>query len=321
MSSQSVSVMKVSQPGPYATLQDRGRVGGEPMGVGSSGALDTHSYAWANRLCSNSTNSACIEITAGMFEAQVLRETVVALTGAHATFCIDGNPHATWQSHRVKKGQVISVAPPDAGFRNYLAISGGFTGPEILGSVSTNRRERLGGHKGDGSVISAGDVLQGVALNNTPKTLLRAPEQVIPSFPDKIILRLVKGYQFDSFPSSSIRTLLFNDYAVSNKSDRMGIRLSGSAVTPPTSPLFSEGICFGAVQVPADGQPIIMLSDRQTIGGYHKLGSILRSDANALAQAKPGDSVSFDIIDVLDAQAHLQLEKYRFDHTMPLSVN
>ena len=212
--------------------------------------------------------------------------------------------------------------------RLYLACSHGFHAQPSFNSVANNARELLGGHKGNGSKICAGDTLYGEKISQSqsdPKPNRVAPIEAHPDF-ELNRVRFVRGYQGNAFSSIDIQRFTSEPYHITQQQDRMGMRMQGAGLKLPNIPLDSEGICYGAIQIPPDGQPIIMLKDRQTIGGYPKIGSVFPLDCFALAQAQINDEIHFEEIDVLEAQrlmllyyAKLQLFKSKIEKVIYLS--
>jgi len=300
-----MSGLKVIQPGILSLIQDAGRYGFHNIGITTGGALDSHSFQWANQLCGNSDSATCIEILVGglVLEAQI--STQIAITGAEVAVTINGQPADTWCNHRVQAGDRIAIGYASAGCRAYLAVAGGIEAPLVFGSASTVVRESLGGLSGDGKPLQQGDTLPCQANSGTVQQL--APQQQRPVFTDGVTeVRMVLGYQHHQFSASQLDLFFDSIYTISQNSNRMGYRLEGPAIVPPQTAMLSEGICLGAVQLPADGQPIILLNDHQTIGGYPKLGSVLSVDINKLAQLMPGRTLRFQPIAIEQAQIILR---------------
>lgn len=283
---------EVIKPGPLSLLQDRGRHGVQHLGIGPSGAADRHAFAWACHLIGNSQLAAALEITLGSVRLLARATTSFALTGADLDARIDGTPLAPWCCHHIHAGQTLEFALPRSGLRAYLAVPGGFHAPAVYGSRATSVREMLGGLHGDGQPLKAGDVLAFDGAQVAPRC---TPSRFIPDYRQELNLRLLPGYQFAAFCDDDIRQLLAKPFKVSTHSDRMGYRLEGCAIGTELPGIVSEGIAYGAVQVPPSGQPIVLLADRQTIGGYPKLGCVATQDASMLAQRMPGATLRFTL--------------------------
>ena len=292
--------LKVIKPGIQSLIQDLGRYGYHSLGITSGGAMDKHAYYWANQLCGNDQSASCIEILVGGLQLQAQIATQIAITGAQISATINAKPIALWCNHSVQPGDHIAIGYASAGCRAYLAVAGGIQAPLILGSTSTVVREGLGGLNGDGKPLQQGDIVP--CQTGKATTQQRTPQQQIPSYDSQITeLRMVLGYQQSQFSPSQLKLFFESTYTLSQNSDRMGYRLSGQAIVLPQSAMLSEGICLGAVQLPTDGQPIILLNDRQTIGGYPKIGSVLSQDIDKLAQLMPGRKLRFVAMDIKEA--------------------
>lgn len=302
---------KVFDAGLFISLQDLGRERVSQYGVGQSGALDETSFLWANWLCGNEDNTPCLEILLGGLTLTALCNTHIALTGANAQLLINNKPADSWRSHYAKSGDTISIGQSTKGMRLYLACSHGFYAKPSFNSVANNARELLGGHQGNGSKLAVGDTLYSQKTDQSQSYLKQNRTAPIEALPDFAInrIRFVRGYQGLDLPSINIQRFVSEPYRITQQQDRMGMRMqkTGTGITMPTAPLESEGICYGAIQIPPDGQPIVMLKDRQTIGGYPKIGSVFPLDCFALAQAQINDEIHFEEIDVLEAQRLMQL--------------
>ena len=297
-----MSGLRVIRPGILSSLQDLGRQGYHSLGITSGGAMDRYAYGWANQLCGNNESAICIEILVGGLELQAEIATQVAITGAEVAVSINGQSVSTWCNHQLKIGDRIAVGFASAGCRAYLAVAGGIQAPLIFGSASTVERESLGGLSGDGKPLKQGDTLS--CQTSSSRLQNSTPKQYITEFTDEITeVRMIMGYQHSQFSASQLDLFFNSTYSITQNSNRMGYRLEGEPIIPAQTQMLSEGICLGAVQLPADGQPIILLNDRQTIGGYPKLGSVLSIDINKLAQLMPGRKLRFTPIDLKEASA------------------
>lgn len=318
-----IDAFKVNKAGMLSLLQDNGRYGAFNIGLTNGGPLDKTAFQWANRLCGNNLNNTAIEVSIGDLALVACIDTVIAVTGADMPLTINGQVRALWRSYKVKAGDTIELGYARRGLRSYLAVYGGFSVSEknlkkSFGSTATVCRESVGGLHGNGSKLVAGDVLSCqlssslVNFNNKPITLLKLPEYNQPKYDDDVVLRTIVSYQQQHFSPLQQRFFFSSEYQVSASCDRMGYRLTGKAITSTINGILSEGICHGAVQIPSDGQPIVLLNDRQTIGGYPKIGSVIALDTAKLAQAKQGDKVRFEAISMEYAHNvfHLQLSLF-----------
>lgn len=307
--------IRVVQPGILSLLQDQGRFGLHSIGLTTGGPMDRKAFRWANRLCDNSADCATIEITVGGLSLESEIYSWIAVTGADTALSINRKPVALWQSHPIAPGDRIELGYATHGSRNYLAVAGGFQSQACFNSQSTVTRERLGGLHQDGTALQAGDALPCSDMGQ-PKHLLRLPSALLPKVgTEETALRVVLGYQQDAFTSLQKQLFFSSQYSITESSDRMGYRLQGPAIKPAIDGILSEGICLGAIQVPADGQPIVLLSDRQTIGGYPKLGSLLSLDLDRLAQQLPGSQINFKPISIEQAHNALLLDEQQFLNT------
>jgi antagonist of KipI len=274
-----------------ATIQDSGRTGWRKFGVPASGAMDAFAFHAANRLAGNDPNCAAIEIGLGDITFRARRDCVIAVAGVGFGVSVYIWDFPLWSSYYVRGGWTVRLAKQDAGTWAYVAVSGGVQTPPTLGSSSTYLRGPFGGF--DGRPLQAGDVLRSGtpsrSLNNLAARTL--PESARPHYGDNPILDVIMGPQEQYFTEESIETFLSSAYMVSPTSDRMGYRLEGVALTHRGSTeLLSEGMTMGTIQVPASGQPIVMMADSPTTGGYPKIGTVASADLPLLAQCTPGKS-------------------------------
>lgn len=310
----SAAGFQVLKPGVMTLIQDGGRTGYHRLGLTTGGPADSLAFAWANRLCGNHSVASSLEITVGGLELVAEVTTRVAVCGADMPVTINGRPIEGWRSHPVYPGDKISVGFARAGVRAYLATAGGLMVPAVLGSTATVLRENIGGM--EGRKLVAGDRLPCPQVDSGD--CLKVPTGYRPVYNRRVLLRMVMGYQHDAFAPAERERFYAGEYQVSSQCDRMGYRLEGPAVHCRMPDMLSEGICLGAVQVPPDGQPIVLLSDRQTIGGYPKLGAVLSVDLPLLAQLPAGGRVSFAPITVDKArQVRLQATK-QFEQIQPV---
>lgn len=275
---------------PLCLLQDAGRFGVRHLGVTQGGAADWCSMSWANWLLGNALDVPVIEVTLGGFAVIAEDDCLLALAGADLSAQIDGQPLAPWRSFKLGKGQTLRLTQPLLGARAYLAAPGGFDAPQVLGSSATVVREELGGLDGMGLPLA-----KGAALSYRGESLLlrEVPLALRPDLQSTAPLDLVLGAQIGQFSGQSLFDVFNTAWSLDSRADRMGIRLLGSALHYQGQPMISEGIPLGAVQVPPDGQPIVLLNDRQTIGGYPRLGALTPLALARLAQHLPGNEVRF----------------------------
>ncbi|GAB4457305.1 MAG: biotin-dependent carboxyltransferase family protein [Anaerolineales bacterium] len=291
-----------------ATIQDAGRIGWRKFGVPASGPMDWFAFRAANLLAGNDPNAAAIELGGGGMTLRALRDCVIAVTGVGYALSVYIWDFPLWSSYYVRGGWTIRLDKLDSGMWAYLAISGSVQTPPTLDSASTYLRGPFGGL--DGRRLQAGDVLRSGAPSR-PLTDLAArtlPESARPAYSASPTLEVIAGPQENYFTEESIAAFMSHEYTISPTSDRMGCRLEGAPLTHRLeTELLSEGMVMGAIQVPSSGQPIVMMADCPTTGGYPKIGTVISADLPLLAQCAPGRSrVCFRRTTVARAQ-----KKYR----------
>ncbi|MHB8829026.1 MAG: 5-oxoprolinase subunit C family protein [Syntrophales bacterium] len=294
-----MDIFTVINPGALTTIQDIGRFGFLDKGVPPSGALDSFACRVANLLVGNRENVAVLEITVMGPVLEAMAAADIAVTGAEMGMTINKNSFPAWQSTRVKKGDIIRIPRAEKGCRAYLATNGGFAVPLVMGSRATFVRAGFGGLQGRGLI--KGDILQkGEApLLTRPRII---PDKFIPECRQEILLRAIPGPQAESF-QRALDLFFTACYEITGQSDRMGYRLRGPLVEhDPGVPksIITEPVMPGNVQIPADGQPIILLLE-QTTGGYSKIATVITADIGKIAQAMPGNRVRFERISLAEA--------------------
>jgi biotin-dependent carboxylase-like uncharacterized protein len=297
--------------------QDGGRYGQHRIGLTTGGPLDRMSMAWANRLVHNSPELTTIEASFGGLELESSINSLIAVTGGDQPLMINGVERESWRSHRVEPGDIISLGFASRFCRSYLAVHGGFDIPEQFGSSATVVREGIGGL--NGGKLEIGDLL--VAHGTLEAHCLKMPEDVTPEFSADITVRVIPGYQQHDFSRLQQRRFFSSTYTVTDRADRMGYRLEGPAIECDVQGILSEGICMGAIQIPADGQPIVLMQDRQTIGGYPKIGAALPMDTGKLAQLMPGATVRFEPTTPYAADNIFHLAHSLFHRMEPIAIN
>ncbi|GAB3112412.1 biotin-dependent carboxyltransferase [Aestuariicella hydrocarbonica] len=306
----------ILNPGILSSLQDAGRFGQHQIGLTNGGPMDPLAFHWANRLCENNAGATAIEISVGGLKVQAQCATRIAVTGAEMPVSINGSEAERWRTHHLQPGDTLELGYSQNGCRAYLAISGGFQVEPSFGSSATVVREGIGGL--NGQALTAGDTVK--CAEDTRSNCWSVPEEERPQYRKEVTLRVIPGYQEHTFDPVQQRLFFHNSFTVSDRCDRMGYRLTGPHVKSNIEGILSEGICLGAIQVPADGQPIILMNDRQTIGGYPKIGSVLSVDLAKLAQLMPGDNVSFHPITIHCAHNALHLAHSRFQRAQLLEL-
>ncbi len=301
--------LDIKKPGMLTTVQDTGRWGHQSSGVPVAGAMDLRALRLGNEMLGNEPNAAALEVTLLGPEIRVEGYGAAVFAGAELGFSVNGERIGSWQAVVLSDGDVISFKGPQGkGCRGMLCFAGGVNVPPVMGSRSTHTRAKMGGV--DGRALKSGDVLPTGELPDLWKRLNRfkVPADVIPQYADDAPLLLITGLQEDSFTEEGKKTLFESEYIISAESDRMGCRLQGPTVghTAAGADIVSDAIPLGAVQIPAHGMPIIMTADRQTTGGYTKIGVLSPLSIVALAQKMPGEKVFFRKATVADGEAEQQ---------------
>lgn len=298
-------MLKVLRAGMLTTVQDPGRSGYRQQGISQSGALDTPALRIANLLVGNDENAAGLEITLGQFSAQFHREGWIALTGAGCHAQLDGKEIWTGWRYAVRPGQVLTLKTPVRGMRSYLAVSGGIDVPEVMGSRSTDLKAKFGGFHGrqlqDGDELPTGDTYNPPEKSGGIKQLL---------FGNRI--RALPGPEYQEFSVQSREEFWRAAWQLSPQSNRMGYRLHGHVLKRETDrELLSHGLLPGVVQVPHGGQPIVLMADAQTTGGYPRIACVIEADLYNLAQIRLGEPIHFVKCTPEEAQKALH-EQSRF---------
>ena len=308
-----MSGFTVKQPGLLSLLHDRGRYGAHKLGLTTGGPLDFNAFDWANRLLDNDANATCLEMSFGGLELHAQIETSFVITGATAVCKLNGTVIEQWRSHDIGNGDRLEIGFASSGTRAYLAVCGGFDITSSFGSSSTVLREKVGGLNGD--KLQAGDHLPCSAKKAQQHYCLS--EQDRPVYGIETTLRVVPGYQQAAFNAVQQWRFFNSKYCLTDRCDRMGFRLEGENVHSEVVGMLSEGICLGAIQIPADGQPIVLMNDRQTIGGYPKIGSVIAEDTARLAQMSAGSCVRFESVSIEQAHNIHVLTQARFRRATP----
>lgn len=307
--------IEVIKPGLCTTLQDRGRLGFQHLGIPANGPMDPLAHALANILVGNTGDCATLEITLQGPLLHFKAGCLVALAGADLGARLDDVPFAPGRAVRVAPGTLLSFGKRVSGARTYLAVHGGYQLPLVLGSISTNRRAGLGGVKG--RPLVAGDLLPiNSSFRNPPR--LTVPQGLWP-FDSAAPIRIIPGREWAAFDAQAQRDLVEQRYRITNDSERMGYRLAGPSLQLKAPlELLSEAVTFGTLQVPPDGQPIILMADRQTTGGYPKIAHVASIDLPRLAQMLPGDALSFSVVDLGTAQ-QLAIQRARWVQALEMA--
>lgn len=321
-----LGLLKITKAQGRLTLQDLGRVGWQSLGICQSGAADEHAFAWGNKLLGDGPNTAALEITLGQFSCEFTADTQIAITGAKAKVFINTQEVNLWRTHTIKAGDVLQLKMPVEGLLNYLCVKGGFVVRPVCNSLSQCEREGLGPFEGQPLVagqylgftqhntstlwneflVSQVDVTRQVTTDN------RAVKPAyIPNYntPLELIFFSNSGNHSEHY-RHAVAILKSTVFTVSTASNRMGYRLMEQSEAGELAAdaallgdkTISAGTALGCVQLPPNGEPIVLLKDRQTMGGYPMLGCISHLSAFKLAQRRPGQQVTFKVVDSLERQ-------------------
>jgi biotin-dependent carboxylase-like uncharacterized protein len=296
-------MIRILDPGPQTTVQDLGRFGQLRYGIPPSGPVDRFAFVLANRLVGNPDGAAALECTLIGPRFEVDAAGAVAVTGADVPVTVNGREAPGWTTLALKPGDVVRLGPARSGVRSYVAFAGGLDVPVVMGSRATYVRGRLGGL--EGRALRRDDRLRVLAAP-APRPW-RVTPHAVPAYGGEPTIRIVLGPQADRFTRAGIGALLGSTYTMQPQSDRMGARLSGEPVTHARGhDIISDGVALGSIQVPGDGQPIVLLVDRQSTGGYTKVATVCSFDIGRVGQVKPGQSLRFRAVTVHEAHGLLR---------------
>lgn len=301
-------MIEIISAGMLSTVQDLGRFKVMKNGFTQSGVMDAYSTKIANKLCKNDINAPVIEMTMLGITAKFRGEHIFAISGGIFDVSLNNKPVRTNKAYIAKDGDVLSIKGAKQGLRCYLAAAGGFDVPLFMGSASTNLKINVGGF--NGRKLKAGDILKiGKAdkIKNIEKREL--PEN---TYNNPVRVRVVLGPQDDMFSENDLMLFSKQQYTVTSDLDRMGIRLWGIALRGKEKlEIISDAITFGSIQITNSGMPIILMADHQTTGGYAKIATVISADLPKLAQVKPNDKISFEIIDI-DTAEKIAIKQKKF---------
>ncbi|WP_024955018.1 biotin-dependent carboxyltransferase family protein [Sulfurospirillum arcachonense] len=286
---------EVLNAGILATVQDTGRKGLGSIGVTESGVMDEFSYHWLNRLLGNDYGTNALEIVFGGVKLKANGNTTFALSGAKVDASINNQPIEIWKTYEIKDGDILNLGFASSGARIYLGVVGGFDIIPQFGSTSVCLKEGIGGKP-----LHVKEFLpyQSKVFKDNKKLALKNQ----PDYDEVLTLRVVAGYQWDLFDEVERDKFFSSEYKVTSQNDRMGYRLSGEKVLSTCKGIISEAIAYGAIQIPSHGEPIVLLKERQTIGGYPKIGSVIPVDCFKLSQMKQDSIVKFEHISLDEAR-------------------
>ena len=294
-------VLEVLDTGPLTTIQDSGRFGLRAFGVSQAGPMDQLAFELANLLVGNKQNTAAVEFASNGGRFRFDANTAVAVTGPGVGLSIDGAPMATNLTLKIDAGQVLSIGTIRKGLWGYLAVAGGIETQPVLGSRATHLRFSLGGLAGRSLV--GGDRIPVASINGASP--IRIAERDLPKT-DQTPIRVILGPQDDYFDSDMIAQFLSTTFRVTTRVDRMASVLDGAPLIAKRGhDIISDGTLPGVIQVPGSGQPLILMADGQTTGGYPKIATIIGADLRRVAQTPPGKNLSFTAVTPVEAEAAL----------------
>ena len=294
--------LEVLKPGLFTTVQDLGRWGYQASGVSVAGAMDPLALRLANRLAGNEPGAAALEVTLLGPRLKALRDCTAALAGAIVPLTVNGRSAPMNQPIELRAGDELEVGRCTRGARAYLAFGGGIDVPVVLGSRSTYTRASFGGF--EGRALQAGDrlALLPAGSEQPPAVSMQVP---LPDG-DEAVVRVVLGPQDDHFSEETIQEFLETAFEISGDADRMGYRLAGHTLTHAgPAEIVSDGVVLGSIQVPPHGNPIVMLADRASMGGYPKIATVISADVRLVAQCRPGMRLRFRQVSPAEARVAL----------------
>ena len=301
-----MNCLQIHKAGIASSVQDSGRIGTLSIGIPPSGAMDPNALLSGQHQLGHHRDEAAIEMAYAEFAATLTEAHDVVVTGAPVKLSINQQPVESEGVHHIDAGQTLEIKATNEGVYSYLHLSGGVMTTPQLDSRSTSPREGIGGL--DGGFLKDGDILP---LRASDKAVLAADPELTISNPRSVLeLRFVAGFQFSDFPDEAIKALLAEEFTVTARASRMGVTLNGARLQSGITSLYSEATSYGAIQVPPDGNPIILLNDRQTVGGYPKPGAVISSDCRRLAQSRPGQRVRFALCSPDEADRISWLEQH-----------
>jgi biotin-dependent carboxylase-like uncharacterized protein len=286
----------IENSGPLTTVQDKGRSGFRKYGVPASGAMDTFSMIAANTLAGNHPGTPLLEATISGPVIRFISACSFAVTGAPCRVTLNGSPVSQWRRIRAGRNAVLETGISTAGARIYIAFGGGLSLSPVMGSCSTYLKGSFGGI--NGRELRKGDLIpvgKAASIFHRNKVL---PPDIMPAFNDEVTLDILPGIHFSLLCKEWEEFMTSKLFTVSAHSDRMGLRLNPDGDPPEKIPgnIISCGIHYGAIQVPGDGNPVIMGADSQTIGGYPQFANVISSDLDKVGQLRPGNRIMFNLV-------------------------
>ncbi|MQR00521.1 5-oxoprolinase subunit C family protein [Glaciimonas soli] len=307
--------IQIIRAGKLNSVQDAGRSGFRHLGICQAGALDNVALSIANRLVGNVIDTAALEITMGPCVLRFATDTRIALGGADFAATLDDKPLAPWWSVQVRAGQTLTLNAARHGMRAYVAIAGGINVPKQLGSCSTDIQAGFGGHQGrplqNDDQLVTGAAIDAIGqetqrLHAVPNFGVRPPGWYQNSDDDVVQIRVIPGPEYALFTAAAQKAFWSSQWTLTSQSNRMGFRLSGPELkTKKAVDLLSHGVLPGVIQVPPSGQPIVLMADAQTTGGYPKIGVVIQADLARLAQCRFNRTLQFVTCSIEQARQEL----------------
>ena len=308
--------IKIKQPGLFTTVQDEGRIGFQNLGFSIAGALDQYAFKIGQQLIGN--NGPALECTIMGPTIEFKDNNTFVITGApfNAQLNESSVPHQTVV--KANKGDILKLNNVIEGARCYILFGKPLDIPKVANSYATHTRSQIGGF--NGRTLKSGDYINCIE-NEYPNHTLGHSFNGQLNLDEQVTIHIVKGPQIDAFSASAQSELTANTFTISDSSDRMGYRLKGPTISPEKSAdIISEPVALGSIQVPKDGNPIILLNDKQTVGGYTKIANVCQADLNVLAQLKTGNKIQFKWITIEEATDKLIEQQQAFAKTLT-SIN
>jgi len=302
--------IKVLKTGLFTTVQDLGRHGFRKYGITVGGAMDRLSLRAANILVGNAEDEAGLEMTLTGPVLCFNEDAWIAITGSDFSPSINGHPVPMRRPVLIKKGSILEFRASQNGRLAYLGLAGGIQVPKVMDSKSTYTQAGIGGYfgralaKGDLLPIRSHEIRYGFEKDFASERW-GIGSNVLPSYTKEKIIHITEGPEFGLFPDTAHECLFNSYYCIGTESNRMGYRLQGPSLNYDPKDMLSSPVAPGTIQVPPDGQPIILMADCQTTGGYPRIGHVIQTDLPKLAQAKPGDRIRFKLISMNEAHRRL----------------
>ncbi|GAB3068738.1 5-oxoprolinase subunit C family protein [Virgibacillus ainsalahensis] len=310
---QSQQIFNVIKPGVLTTFQDLGRTGYQRYGVPVSGAMDRFALQIANILAKNPHDTAALEVTLVGPELKACTPVTIVITGADLEPKINNSVIPMWATVRMNKGDKLTFGKHHSGVRAYIAVAGGFDVPAVFSSQSTDMKSGFGQQLDDTSAIKGfpTKIRQGIGLT----------KQLIPTYEKAIDVAVIEGPHTDAFTEEGRRNFFNTTHTVDANSNRMGYRLMSEKITRKENPaIWSDAVPFGGIQVPQNGQPIILMADRQTTGGYPRIGTVISTDLPKISQLVPKGEMKFYPITVEEAQDRI-IKRQKFLYKLAMFRN